>query len=129
MFMRIWSFLSGHHCNSALNIKIDYSNLHLVLAIIPCLEIDSSNLHLALTIFMYIIAFLDCMDTISYCSHYKKKNYCTDRFVDYMKRNCPKTCGFCTPGLSSQAYHLFCFLNEILPCLVPILVITICVFI
>ncbi|XP_065067993.1 uncharacterized protein LOC135693432 isoform X3 [Rhopilema esculentum] len=41
----------------------------------------------------------DCMDTIHYCNWYKKKGYCTDdRFMDYMTRNCPKTCEMCKAG-------------------------------
>ena len=40
------------------------------------------------------------MDTIHYCDHYNKQGYCSDeRFIDYMTRNCPKTCGMCEPGM------------------------------
>ncbi|XP_065068284.1 uncharacterized protein ZK673.1-like [Rhopilema esculentum] len=39
------------------------------------------------------------MDTIHYCKWYKQKGYCTDdRFMDYMTRNCPKTCEMCKAG-------------------------------
>ena len=39
------------------------------------------------------------MDTIHFCDWYKNKGYCTDeRFIDYMTRNCPKTCEICKPG-------------------------------
>ena len=37
---------------------------------------------------------LACEDTIRYCDSYK--DYCEHAdYKDYLKKNCPKTCGLC----------------------------------
>lgn len=38
-----------------------------------------------------------CSDKSSYCAAWAKLNYCTTTFVEYMKANCKKTCGHCSP--------------------------------
>ncbi|CAB4010185.1 Hypothetical predicted protein [Paramuricea clavata] len=35
-----------------------------------------------------------CADKLNYCSQWPD-SYCTD-YLDYMKTNCPKKCGYCT---------------------------------
>ena len=41
--------------------------------------------------------FVACKDIHSrYCPSWKRSGYCTnDRYKNYMRRNCQKTCGYC----------------------------------
>ena len=74
---------------------------------------NSNNTYLELLIIvqfklihLYFSAFADCMDTIHYCDYYDNKGYCSDeRFIDYMTRNCPKTCGMCEPGIYGRTCY------------------------
>jgi len=38
----------------------------------------------------------NCKDQRTDCSNYKTYGYCTEHYVEWMKSNCQKTCGFCS---------------------------------
>jgi len=39
-----------------------------------------------------------CVDKESSCPNWKNAGYCTGTYKDYMKQNCPKSCGYCGGG-------------------------------
>ncbi|CAK8684131.1 uncharacterized protein LOC143469186 [Clavelina lepadiformis] len=36
-----------------------------------------------------------CVDKYNQCEDWVAKNYCNEKFIQYMKDNCPKACGYC----------------------------------
>eukprot|EP00795_Rhopilema_esculentum_P010339 gene10339-19037_t len=42
----------------------------------------------------------DCKDIVPNCDLYKLNGFCSDeRFIEFMRRNCPKTCDMCKSGV------------------------------
>uniref|UniRef100_A0AC34Q8J8 Metalloendopeptidase n=1 Tax=Panagrolaimus sp. JU765 TaxID=591449 RepID=A0AC34Q8J8_9BILA len=42
-----------------------------------------------------VVTTQSCQDRKHFCGHWKKAGFCEGIFMGYMKKNCPKSCGFC----------------------------------
>ena len=38
---------------------------------------------------------VECEDKHKNCNYWSGQNFCTEGYVDYMVKNCPKSCGMC----------------------------------
>ena len=44
----------------------------------------------------------DCVDSESSCESWKEQGECDGKFAEQMKKDCPKTCGYCTDDSESE---------------------------